>query len=62
MTGKKDASATTARPHRGARDVATTYSLTLERSGKTIILRESCLKELLETTKMVLEGRETRND
>ncbi len=46
----------------GARDVATTYSLTLERSGKTIILRESCLKELLETTKMVLEGRETRND
>ena len=39
----------------GARDPVATYSLTLERSGKTITLCEHCLKDLLETTKKVLE-------
>ncbi len=39
----------------GARDPVATYSLTLERSGKTITLCERCLRDLLETTKMVLE-------
>lgn len=39
----------------GARDPVTTYSLTLERSRKTITLCEHCLKDLLETTKKVLE-------
>ena len=46
----------------GARDPVATYSLTLDRSGKTITLCERCLRDLLETTKMVLEGGETKND
>ncbi len=38
----------------GACDPVATYSLTLERTQKTITLCARCLKDLLKTTKIIL--------